>query len=216
MFTKEQILDVFEHRDGGLYRKNTGKRGYKRPDGYVYSRLFGKAVGEHRLIHFLSSGEWPQQVDHINGIKDDNRTENLRSANNQQNSMNRVNARTKRKGCYWQEKRKRWMVQIGVDGKRKTIGYYKTLKEAKKAYNESATKYFGEYAACHKISTGHPTLQTKGEYVPEGLSGVPILNRCRNRNESIDFKDEGNRTATAGIKPSAPPYNYAQHNRSAK
>ena len=55
--TQDQISAAFDYRDGALFRKSNGSRGYKRPDGYVYVRINGKSFGEHRLIHLLFTGE---------------------------------------------------------------------------------------------------------------------------------------------------------------
>lgn len=144
--SKEQIERVFEYREGGLYRRSTAKRGYKRPDGYVYVRLDGKSFGEHRLIHLLFTGEWPEQVDHINGIRSDNRPENLRSATHAQNCMNRKPMGSSSKGCYWQPRRGKWMVQVSISGKRKTIGYFDTEEAASAAYAKAAADSYGEFA----------------------------------------------------------------------
>ena len=143
--TQEQIASLFDYENGALLRKTTGKRGYQRPDGYVYVRMLGRSYGEHRLIHLLFSGEWPDQVDHINGIRSDNRHANLRSANHAQNCMNRKPIGSTSKGCYWQPKRKKWMAQIGVYGRRKTIGYYATEIEAANAYAKAAEEFHGEF-----------------------------------------------------------------------
>lgn len=143
--TKEQIESVFHYADGCLVRKKGGERGYLRPDGYVYVRLLGKSFGEHRLVHLLFSGEWPYQVDHVNGLRSDNRPENLRSANHAQNCMNRTPQRSISKGCYWQPKREKWIAQIGVYGKRKTLGYFNTEAEAANAYVKAAEALHGEF-----------------------------------------------------------------------
>lgn len=143
--TRESLSNEFIYKDGGLYRKASGKRGYQRKDGYVYTRFMGRAYGEHRLIHLMFTNEWPSQVDHINGIRHDNRPENLRSATNAQNSMNRIPNGKTSKGCYWQPKRNKWIAQIGFGGKRITIGYYDTELEAHKAYAKKSLELHGEF-----------------------------------------------------------------------
>lgn len=142
----DEVKNVFEYRDGSLIRKSTGKRGYTRPDGYVYVRLNGKAYGEHRLIFLLFTGEWPQQVDHINGNPSDNRIENLRAATHAQNCMNRKPSGSAAKGCYWQPKRRKWIAQIGFNNIRKTIGYFDQLEDAKIAYASAAHEIHGQFA----------------------------------------------------------------------
>jgi len=143
----DSLKRQFQYKNGGLYRNSSGNRSYIRPDGYAYTRLDGRQYGEHRLIHFIFTGEWPHQVDHINGIRNDNRPENLRSATNAQNSMNRRNTPGLHKGCYWVPKREKWMVQIGLNGKRKTVGYFSDLDSATMAYKLEAIRLFGEFAS---------------------------------------------------------------------
>ena len=143
--TKDQVSDHFNYVSGALIRKTTGKRGYIRPDGYVYVRLLGKSYGEHRLVHLLFTGEWPHQVDHVNGVRSDNRNENLRSATHAENCMNRQPLRALSKGCYWQSKRQKWIAQIGFGGKRKTLGYFNTETEAAYAYAMAADDLRGVF-----------------------------------------------------------------------
>lgn len=143
--TKEQVAEHFDYVSGALIRKTTGLRGYTRPDGYVYVRLLGKSYGEHRLVHLLFTGEWPHQVDHANGVRSDNRYENLRSATHAENCMNRKPCGSASKGCYWQPKRRKWIAQIGIDGKRKTLGYFDTEDKAADAYASAANELHGAF-----------------------------------------------------------------------
>ena len=139
------LLETFFYSNGVLIRRTTGNRGYIRPDGYVYVRFMGRAYGEHRLIHLIFSGEWPYQVDHVNGIRNDNQPSNLRSATHSQNCMNRKSI-TGKKGCYWNPRRQKWMVQVGLNGRRKTVGYFDDLNSALKARAEMAKLLHGEFA----------------------------------------------------------------------
>ena len=146
MIDRYDIDRVFVYVDGALIRRSTMKRGYKRPDGYVYSRLLGRQYPEHRLVFLLHKGYLPEQVDHMNGIRCDNRIENLRDATHAQNCMNRKPMGRSSKGCYWQEKRGKWIAQIGFKGKRITIGYFNTEHEASLAYEEKSKELHGEFS----------------------------------------------------------------------
>jgi len=145
--TKKEILDKFDFINGSLIRKDNGYGGYKRNDGYIFQRICGIPFGVHRLIFFIVNGFWPYQVDHKNGIRWDNHPDNLRAATHAQNCMNRATrAKSGVKGCYWNELRKKWMVQVSIDGKRKTIGYFHSLDDAKIAFENASLESYGEFA----------------------------------------------------------------------
>ena len=82
----------------------------------------------------------------MNGIRCDNRIDNLRDATHAQNCMNRKPMGRSSKGCYWQEKRGKWIAQIGFKGKRITIGYFNTEGEASLAYEAKSKELHGEFS----------------------------------------------------------------------
>lgn len=59
-------------------------------NGYVRYNLKGKLYSAHRLVYETFVGSIPQGmvIDHINGIKDDNRLENLRCISQSENAIN--------------------------------------------------------------------------------------------------------------------------------
>ena len=103
-------------------------------DGYIYPQINNKRVYLHRIIAAaflgLDINDLKIQVDHINGVKHDNRIENLRLVTCQQNHFNR----TKAKGYSWNKQMNKWSAQIHLNGKRKHLGYYDNKEDAREAY----------------------------------------------------------------------------------
>lgn len=77
--------------NNGAIQKDTGiiLSGTLR-NGYVRYNLKGKLYSAHRLVYETFVGPIPQGmvIDHINGIKDDNRLENLRCISQSENAIN--------------------------------------------------------------------------------------------------------------------------------
>lgn len=77
--------------------------------GYLIIKIDGKSYKSHRLAWLYMTSEWPKDtIDHKNGIKNDNRWDNLREATNSENCMNRCRNETSLSGH-----------------KNITVGYYK-------------------------------------------------------------------------------------------
>ena len=153
MLTKDKAHEIFEYRDGVLYWKNpTGRRakagdvaGSKTTYGYISVMINNKRAYVHRVVYLMHHGEFFGDIDHINGIKSDNRIENLRSATRSQNLCN-TKARGETKGVYWNKRDKRWFAQICFQGKRKHIGSFISVDAARKAVSEARDKLHGEFA----------------------------------------------------------------------
>ena len=70
------------------YRNRIGaKAGYHNPNGYRAIQISGIACLAHRLAWLYHHGRWPAQaLDHLNGIRDDNRIENLEEVSIRENA----------------------------------------------------------------------------------------------------------------------------------
>jgi hypothetical protein len=122
--------------------------GTLRSDGYLRMALNGKHYYAHRLAWFYIHGVFLKEMDHINGIRNDNRLCNLRESTAQQNTWNR----TKRsdntsgyKGVWFKKSTNKWTSQIMDIDKRKHLGYFKTPEEAHHAYQQAAKQLHGEF-----------------------------------------------------------------------
>lgn len=117
-------------------------------NGYVYINVQRKVYLAHRLVFLYVTGKWPTvHVDHINGVRTDNRWTNLREATRSQNNMNSAPKRQGLKGVeIISGRNKKFMARICTDGVRRCLGYYYTEAEAHAAYWEAAKKHHREFA----------------------------------------------------------------------
>ena len=103
-------------------------------------------ISMHRLIMNFPKGK---EIDHINGNRLDNRKVNLRivtrAGNMQNRGLSKVN-KTGFKGIYFFIPNKKWQAHIRFNRKKIHLGYFVDKKEAARAYNWAALKYFGQYA----------------------------------------------------------------------
>lgn len=112
--------------------------GSKKGGGYLEVEYQGNRISLHRLAWLYVTGHWPRGViDHINGVKSDNRICNLRdvdpsiNAQNQRrarvsNQSGRIGAHARKTGGF--ESR----IKVGADSI--YIGKFDTAEEAHEAY----------------------------------------------------------------------------------
>lgn len=113
--------------------------------GYVGITVDGKQLVAHRLAWFYINGEWPSgQIDHINGIKADNRISNLRVVTNSVNQQNKKSARADNKtgilGVHLHYSGK-YQAKINIGGRQRSLGMYLSAADAQAAYIEAKREY---------------------------------------------------------------------------
>lgn len=117
----------------------------RKPNGYIYARLMGRAIYAHRAAWAISYGEWPKgDIDHINGDRADNRIANLRDVSRQENMRNAKRNRANRSGVVgvtWCRAARKWQAQIGISGKCKYLGIFSSRDDAVAARRAAERQY---------------------------------------------------------------------------
>jgi hypothetical protein len=124
-----------------------------RGSGYRGVWIDKHKMAVHRVLGsaFIPNPDGLPCMDHKNGLRDDNRLENLRYVTISQNSMNRIGKPGTYKGVHC--RRGRWRARIKIGGRRITLGVFDTAREAAAAYNNAAQANFGEFARLNVLYT---------------------------------------------------------------
>jgi hypothetical protein len=126
---------------GRAYHKVGEEVGTLNPNGYRQVTIGRRKNSTHRLIWFLVTGKWPDhEIDHLNGVKDDNRWDNLRDITHRENVCNKRMYSNNESGCTgvsWHKGDNRWQASIRQNGKLRYIGCFDSLEEAIKARQQA-------------------------------------------------------------------------------
>lgn len=146
MFSSEKSCKTFNSKFAGREALTA-----KTAQGYKHGSIWCKKYLAHRVIWIFLNGHIDDgfEIDHVNGLKHDNRIENLRLATRKQNSANRPNHQNTSsgvKGVSWDKRNKKWEAHIGVNYKKKRLGRFDSLGEAEAAYLAAAEEYQGQFA----------------------------------------------------------------------
>ena len=127
-FTSERIL------------KFHNNRGYHAVGLYVCG--VRKILKVHQLVAMAFLNHTPcrykRVVDHINGIIDDNRVENLQVVTQRENaSKDRKGGASKYVGVDWHKQTNKWRARIRLNGKRAHLGEFTNELEASEAHQKA-------------------------------------------------------------------------------
>jgi hypothetical protein len=149
LLTQKDLLEVV------LYNPNTGIFYWKKDVskkiraysiagsvshfGYVGIGINKNYYNAHRLAWLYCYGVWPTNyIDHINGIKHDNRLSNLRECTNSENIQNQRRAQKGNSvgllGVYKCTKSDKFFSQIMCNSKVKYLGVFDSKEDAHNAY----------------------------------------------------------------------------------
>lgn len=108
-----------------------GKPAFSRDErGYLKGTLIGHRVSAHRVAFKMAHGVEPDEIDHKNGKKDDNRICNLRSVSHTENQRNMRHRKTNRPGIAFHIRRKKWVAYISDGYKRLHLGVFDSEEAA--------------------------------------------------------------------------------------
>lgn len=122
------------------------------PRGYFLIKVDRRSYKAHRLAWLYMTGAWPVAlIDHINGVRSDNRFCNLREATLSQNQANSKRSRLNKtgfKGVSFHESYGLYSAQVTnpAKGRVQWLGYFKSAEEAHAAYCRAAVAHYGEFA----------------------------------------------------------------------
>jgi len=138
--TQAEVRELFDYDGKNLLWKITrsnrvkvgGIAGTKHSCGYqsirVGSRQTVRHYYAHRLIWLMVYGEWPDgDIDHLNGVRNDNRIENLRLVSPSLNNRNRImqsNNTSGVNGVWWSKYAGKWAAEIQINRKKIHLGYF--------------------------------------------------------------------------------------------
>lgn len=135
-YSEETGVFVWKVGRGGA--KVGAVAGAPTPYGYITFKVDGVNYQAHRLAWLYVHGKWPgPHVDHRNGVRSDNRIDNLRDVSRTVNNQNqRAPHKNNRAGFLGVATTKwgRYQATISAFGKKHNLGNFASAEEASAAY----------------------------------------------------------------------------------
>lgn len=149
MLTQELLKQaVCYNKENGIFtrREKSAKRvqigdvaGSLDSSGHVQFKIFGRTYLAHRLAFLYMTGEWTVgEVDHIDGVRNNNAWINLRVGTKNDNQQNQRKPRADNKtgflGVCKHKQCNKFIAKIRTNGVVKYLGLFATPEEAHQAY----------------------------------------------------------------------------------
>ena len=151
-YLNHQVSNIGRVRNatsGHIMKLGTNSKGYKNIQlSHKGERTNFKI---HRLValEFIPNPMNKPSVDHIDSkAKLNNTVGNLRWATPKDqlgNTSKQLNTSSQYKGVSWNKRDSKWEAYIGLDGRKISLGHFKSEEEAGLAYNKQAILHFGEF-----------------------------------------------------------------------
>lgn len=148
-----EVLNYDQETGVFTWRIATGNRvkpgavaGTNNGAGYLLIAIDRRRYKAHRLAFLYVHGRWPEpEVDHINGVRSDNRIANLREATRAQNCQNKKgayrNSKSGQPGVYMKKASGKWFAEIVSNHRTISLGTFQTRDEAIAAYEGAKRIY---------------------------------------------------------------------------
>lgn len=127
-----------------LRRKKGTLATFPHAAGYLSVEIGNKGYLAHRVIWLMKTGIWPNQIDHEDHNRSNNRWSNLRNVDNQANHQNESlskNSTLGITGVCWHPPTNKYRAYIGVGHKQLHLGLFSTIDEAKNARYNANTQH---------------------------------------------------------------------------
>jgi hypothetical protein len=151
MITHKELIEVFDYcSETGMIRRKmkNGKTklvGTSCNTGYLQIPYNYKKYQAHRIAWVLHCGSWPEfEIDHINGIKIDNRISNLRVVTHDENMRNQRRYKSSTSGVAgvsWRKCIGKWRSSIHNKGQHYHLGYFTDKQDAIAARKSAEAEY---------------------------------------------------------------------------
>ncbi|WPK42208.1 HNH endonuclease motif protein [Escherichia phage vB-EcoS-XT34] len=138
------VLINIKSRNGAKYMQQAGRK--NKSSGYIEVMVNYKRYQAHRTVWEMNHGKIPEgmEIDHINGIRDDNRIDNLRLVTSRTNDTNRAKSKANTSGVVgvcWDKRKGLWLVRIYDNKKPVFVGYFREWFDAVCARKSSERTY---------------------------------------------------------------------------